>query len=463
MNDTTKHLFYEYSLCFRSKVFVKKGHGEIGILVVPPVSVGTVGGLLSQLPQQWFKQFTLYTFKSVPKQEKCIDMSSILDACYDVLDKEDIKVIYADTRRSNIIKSILVNKYTALKGPSVDSIAISNHKYYVHALLDSCKNGLPKHIISLDGDVYDTSVDVLRTIPIPQFIRPCLGGGNTKYMAANKDQLIQDLQSSRKDTKNILQQSKFLEQHWNETDYPYLLKPVVLISPYVDFIKIGKGSSWRSICVEAAVYNGEIIPWATCDYVFLPRDSSAPNHFFQGLEMPSQLQKSDHEALWTRFKSDIENMIKYGFDNSFVHAEYLVFQDGFIELASIKGFVQAKCTPLYAHGLKNGNNIDASMQLANGIRPKTPEPSGRSALIHLMTIVHQGKADALVNFSAASTDPSVVLRYTTKDDIVFEPATSSAKIGSIAVGGESFEGCLKKIKVIRKKILKIPEFLLFVG
>ena len=97
-----------------------------------------------------------------------------------------------------------------------------------------------------------------------------------------------------------------------------------------------------------------------------------------------------------------------------------------------------------------------------GIRPQQPRSilQGNVILNHLLLVFEPSKADVLINFSKALSNPNVWLRYLPGQDIIIEPAKSHAIIGSLIAKGSCVKQCFEKIRALRKENLRTLDHVL---
>ena len=436
------------------------GQGSQKILLVPPIFAETLAVFSSYLPDKWYNRYTIYRIDPLPLiPEIGIDLEKVLLLCTKLIEKANIQMVYADTKLANMVKAVLVQRFPGLKGPSLLPMAVASHKYYLSKLIDSSENAMPKELVNVDLDIFDSSVALLQRLPMPYMMRSGLGSGNSSYCCFQKDDVIEDLKSLHQDISKILPPlQKFLESNCNTEKFPELLKPVVLVSSYMNFFEAGKGSIYKKIRVEAAVYETTVIHWAIADSVSLPYGSEQPNYSMSGLFMPTNLSKFEQRCVYNRFDDDLKNLIKTGVNNTFVYASYLVFNDGGLELLTLDTSPQFRCAQMYSYALSNGNNIEAAFQLSRGIKPLSPTLSGKCSLMHDLTVAFvEGQISELIDFDKASKHSSVALKYRSTHEVLLAPAQTSLSLGYVTVSGESFDACFQQINDIRKQIIKHPQ------
>lgn len=441
------------------KLIDKEGSGPVKVLIIPPIVERNCAPLLKMLDSTFKKEFTFYSITPVPRRDNgAVDYEKMLEKCRELIQRVNIDVLYANKQIQSLVLAVLCKEFPRLKGPSVESVFLCNHKYYTIHLVDSREEKLPYHLVGVDKDKYDTAQRLLSTVRLPCVVRACLGTGHSVYCAYNRDQLLKVLEKCKYDVIHIVDiQRWLLQDNIDKQQYPLATRHMVLMTSRLDRFTAVSDSTWIATTAEACVCQKEIIPWALADAVTLPYGSVDAAHFFCGCEMPSKLNVFQQEKLWREFKRDIQNLISRGFDNCFVHAKYMIFEDGNVHLLSISASTHSEATPLYGKALSNGNNVQAAIQLARGIRPKAPTPSEKYVLSYYMMVFESGRADNLIYFDRALKHADVSLRYLPHQDIVLEPAKDYTIIGYITVAGTRFSDCLDKVKTIRSHILKLPE------
>ena len=440
----------------------QQGCGDVRVLIIPPVMERNTDALFSTLENDFKADLTIYTIRPLPrKPNSMVDFELLVEKCRQVIDTECITVLYANKPLGSLVQAILCQEFPSLRGPSAESIFLCNHKYYTTTMIDQRDKKLPYLVQDLDGDVFDIAYNILQTFVKPGIVRLCLGSGTSVYCFHNRDQLIKVLLQSKQDAYHLLSLQQWLlgdtGANIDMDRYPLTTRPLILINPYLSRFMTTGGIGWYSVGIEACVFQRSFIPWAMCNVVFLPYGSRNPTHSFSGFEMPTSLPGHLQDITWLEFTRDVNELIKHGFTDSFIHGEYMVFENGYVHLVSLNGRVQAKCTNIYNKGLVNGDNQKAALEIAQGIEPQTPEPNGSYVLTYSMAVFDSGKADQLIDFDKALSNPDIVLYYRQGQDIVIEPDKDFAALGTITVTEENFEKCIEKIKEIRTEILKLPE------
>ncbi len=443
-------------------VMEREGFGQIRVLLIPPIYERNYEAFYNVFSLEFKRRFTFYTIKPIARHENgTVNYERVLNQCKKIITEEKITIVFANKQLGSFVKAVLCQhgqQHQQLRGPSIESIFLCCHKYYTTSVVDSREEKLPFSIHDIRGDTYDLACKVMASVNMPSYVRCCLGSGHSTYCFHNRDQLIHVLEKCRQDTTHILGMQRFLlENYVDAKKYPLAVSQAVIMNSFLNRFTATSGSTWVNVNIEACVFQGEIIPWAVADAITLPHKAKETSHIFPGFQMPSSLPKDRVETLWEEFFKDIRTLVAHGFDDSFVHAEYMVFEDGYVHLVTINGFPHVKNTKLYLKTMEHGNNVEASLQTSLGIRPKRPKLNGTFAINYFLLVFESGKADNLLRFDVAARNPDVVLRYVRGQDIVIEPAKDYAIVGSVTVSGRTFDECLEKVKAIRTELLKMPE------
>ena len=428
------------------------------VLLIPPLWERKLENFLRSLDEWTRKLYQFHCIKNIPRRKNAaIDYEKLLEQCRKIIDEENITVLYCNKNTSAFLKAILCDEYPHLKGPSFESVFLCNHRLYTLTEVDS-RSCLPYMVIDVSGDLYDIAFNILNTIGCPGIIRSCLGSGNSVYFFQNRDHLINALRSCRTDIKVIVDQQRWLLNKYVDAEkYPRATDPIVLVQRYLDRKLALETNRWQNVAIEACVVDKKFIPWCVLDAVTLPHGDKEVSTNFLGSEAPTKLNAFLEKCLWEEFEKDAKRLIMAGFDNSFLHAEYFMFEDGHVHLVTINSYVDAETTALYKYVLNEGNNIEAALSIGQGKMPSTPRLNGSYALDHRMFLGVQGKASLFVRYDKTLKNPDVSLHYSSTEEIVIEEAKDVAVLGYISVQGENFEECLAKVKSTRAEILQFPE------
>ena len=436
----------------------QEGDGDIRVLIIPPVVERNTDALFSTLPPDYRAKFTFYTIRPLPrKSNHMVDFEQLMAKCRDVVKDENITALFSNKPLGSLVAAILCEEFPQLRGPSIESIFLCHHKHYTTSVVDARTRKFSHHVINLNEDIFDTAYELLNSFSVPGVVRACVGSGTSVYCFHNRDQLIKVLAQSKRDVGHLLELQGWLLDFIDAERYPLAKEPVCLLNPYLDRCLATEGCTWWSVCVEACVFRRTFIPWAMCNVVLLPYGKRQVTHGFSGFEMPTSVPADLQELTWKEFERDVNQLIQHGFSDSFVHAEYMVFENGYVHLVSLNGRLKAKCTNMYNKAMDNGDNVQAALDLANGVEPTKPTLNGNYVLTYSMVVFDSGKADALVYYDKALAHPDITLYYKPGQDIIIEPDKDFAVLGTITIQGKDFDDCFERVKALRPEILKIPE------
>lgn len=436
----------------------REGKGNVKVLLIPPLLERNFECFLKMFDEDQLSEwFTFFMVKPTPRRQNGkVDYAALIQSCQRIIKEENITVLFANKEAGSLVASILCQEFPRISGPSVESVFLCNNRYYNLLHIDSRKEKLPYLALCINEDSYVLARAILSQLKLPCILQSCMG--RSVNFARNRDELVQALDVSRKGVEHVLDMHKhLLYTYIDQRCYPSAIKPVILVRSQIDRNPAVNDSTWVGSTVEACVFQGKIIPWATANSAIVPCRDSKVQQFFWGYEMPSTLSSNLQTKLWHAFKADIANLIKRGFDNSFVYGEYKVFADGYMHLERMHGCVHSDLTPLYRQALSQGNNVHAALQLALQIKPDPPRLNGSYVLCHTMVVFESGKSTNLIRFDKALANSCVTLRYLYGQDIIIEPTLNHTIIGTITVQGTNFNACMVKIKEIRKEILKLPD------
>lgn len=337
----------------------KDGSGSIKVLLVPPLLERNYEILFKHFRPEFKKLFTFYIIKPIPRHENgTVDYSALVDHCMNIVKQEDIGIIFANKQAGVLVWAILCQKFSHIRGPSVESVFLANHEYYKTVIVDARKHKIPYSLQSFGDDCYDFAFRVMTSVVPPCIIRPCLGIGHTCYRFHNRDELLMIANQCKLDTEHIIGMNSYLINNFIDLkQYPLATAHAVLLNSVLD-------SPSTKVHVEACVFQKDVIPWCVCDVLSSVQEDCDGSEMFSGLKMPSDLSSSLQEKLWLEFRKDINNLIAHGLDFAFIHGEYDVFEDGFIHLVTLCVGPNANNTKMYTQALETGNNMEAAVQVS---------------------------------------------------------------------------------------------------
>jgi len=336
----------------------KEGSGSIKVLLIPPLLERNYEILFKHFRPEFMKLFTFYIIKPIPRHENgVVDYSALLDYCVNLVKEEDIGIVFANKQAGVLVWAVLCQKFSHIRGPSVESVFLSNHEYYKTVIVDAREQKIPFSLQYFGDDCYDFAFRVMTSVMPPCIIRPCLGIGHSNYKFHNRDELLTVANQCKLDTEHIIGMHSYLVSNFVDLKrYPMATARAVLLNSILD-------SPSTKVHIEACVFQKDVIMWALCDVINSLEDDSDAANKLSGLTMPSDLSSSLQEKVSLEFRNDIKNLIDRGLDYSFLHGEYDVYEDGFVHLVALCVGPNANNTKMYTQSMDMGNNMEAALQV----------------------------------------------------------------------------------------------------
>ena len=439
-----------------------EGEGNVKVLLVPPLVEQHLKYFLELLDEEHLREwFTFFLPHPLPLTSVAtVDVEKLLEMCRQMIREHNITVVFANQQIGILLSAILSQEFAKISAVNIESVFLCSHKFYTWKYLNSRVDKLPCSAIAVKDDAYEFAVNVMSEIALP-----CSLSGayqDQSWHAHDRDELMEAVKkcgcSARKD-KNLY--FHLIDPIINDSKYSYASKSMIVASNYIEpqaSAMTQDGPMSVKVFVEAYVFEGELVPWAMVSEM-IPSHRALSNQFFMGYEMPSGLPQCQQTNLWSAFKSDVKNLQKIGFNNSFVYGQYEVYRDGYIHLIKLVPTAHTELTHLYRHALSQGNNLHAALQLALGIKPDPPKPNGSHVVCHRMQMkcMSPGKLSDVIRFDKAAAHDGVILRCLPEDQIDKSMVYKTIPLGIIVVKGADVEVCLNKILEIRNEVLRKPK------
>ena len=137
---------------------------------------------------------------------------------------------------------------------------------------------------------------------------------------------------------------QFINTHLNQINRNhYIVDAGHILEEYFDGIE--QPISFHT--VEVAVSKKKIVPWVLNDNIYWPHRPLC----FLGVGLPSRLSAVVQNKVWALMDHLMNTLIKYGYDNQFLNAELIIFDDGKMKIMEINGRMSAQCIPIYSQVL----------------------------------------------------------------------------------------------------------------
>ena len=440
----------------------QNGHPQISkkekthVLVIPEMWERHSSLMFKTLPKD-AKEKYVFHFVDVDCENYQVKFPQIYEKCRKIIQENDIEILYANEDTSAFIAAILTKEFPHLLGPSLESVFMCNNKYYTGLYVDSSPKPIHTLPINLEDDFHSNILMVEEEVGYPGILKPAMGAGaQGVYPYKNRKELETGLKNCMEKNQDVFgPMKKLIEKYINLDKFPLANKPIVLAQELVDQLAMEYPRKYM-VGTEACVVEGKITMWPVCKMIYLPYGCEEPTAIFPGFQCPANLPNHMHDALMKAFKADLKNMISHGFDYSFAHGEYFVYENGDVQLMDMNPRMCVAANGLYAKCADSaGDNCIANLKmLYEATPPPTPKLNGFLAVGHWIWTNEVGLATDFVNVELGMTLPEISLRVSVDEDLKPEEGCDGIEVAYIYAQGTDFHDGFEKLRKLRKSFLK---------
>ncbi len=373
------------------------------------------------------------------------DITNYLAQCRRYIQQHDIKVVLATRDIPSLLQAQLSQEFEYIQGTNVESAFICLHKYYTHQQINFASSQYAISLLEQKDNLFKKLEAV--HIPFPWIMKPCTTACSSSIY---KVYTLQQAKDKMIDYKNILADnlnylSPFLQTYLDLDQYPLADENSILIEEYIDYP--------YKCCVDGCVSHGNIIIWGISDSHYYSNHPEC----FADFTFPSTLPESIQSKLNQAYQEIVQQLMEYGFDNQFVDVEFFVSETGEIKVMEINGRMIPISATLYHQCLNQGDPYTALIQIGMGYQPKIPTLNGLVGGIFYLTTFSKDIAINLFDFELAKEMPHVEIRASPQQEVT-ENSVSGFALATVNLVGNSYEEIHQKANVIRRQLLKQPEF-----
>ena len=388
-----------------------------------------------------FPEYDWFFLREHPKLENGgLDTEQLIQRMLDLVKKENITITFAEGDVSSILQTILVKDCPNLRGPSLESVFLCNHKIYTREILLDDGTNIPYMPINVKQDAHEIENKVNSSFGYPIIVKPCIDVlSSLMKRVHNKDVLHDALKKFNKIPVTEEVHAHLFEKFICGDKYPLTKQPVVIAEEF-----IGDATNHT---IECFVQDGKVVPWTISDSIFWP---STPNIYY-GMGCPSLLKPRIQTAMWDTATWVGENLIRYGFKDQFFNLEIFVRKNGDFRALEINPRLSNTQCDQYKEifGKRNG---EALLEILQGKKCQTPEHLNDCYSVAFFLIsMAKGNTSDIVNYSALQSFPNVRLKVP-KDTYVEPLADGGVMFGTAHVTGKDFADCHAQIKMLRSAI-----------
>ena len=390
------------------------------------------------------------------KEKRFASLQECLEDAEEMMKRKDAHAVLAHTDLDALVYAALSQKSPRLlRGPSVESVFLANHKYYSRRFLDP--DPIPFTFLDLSdsANLEQLCEEAVSEVGLPAFFKPCSSTASIGAASIRStSELIRVARAyvNSSESKKIFVDSTYLNpfytKHLDLGKYPLATKVGAILEKHM-----GK-SSVGFVAMEGFVFQGNLSHWIMYDSLFWKTHPVC----CRGYATPSILPEPTKAAAWKLFDKVVVNMVQYGFDNSFVVVGAFVLEDGGVRLLEVNPRRGAGISSLSKVVFdSSGSMVGAQLKLTENVEPVIPKPSGRHVLFGSITTFGCGKAKCLYDFSCNGVLPGLRPPLHHPDTILDQAGEAGHCLSWVVTSGESRSEILEKHAGVCRKVLLKPE------
>lgn len=371
-----------------------------------------------------------------------LDTDKLLHDMRHLVEEKNITITVAEGDLASILQTVLKQECPTLRGPSLESVFLCNHKVCTREVLLHKTMNIPFMPINVKDDFHQIAEKVKTSLGFPIVMKPCIDVlSSMMKIVFNEDSLFDTLSKFNKVSVTEDVHAYIFEKFISAKKYPLVKQPVVIAE---DFICDATNHT-----IECFVQDGKVIPWTISDSIFWPNSPT----IYYGMGCPSLLKPQIQSALWDMTIWVGERMIKYGFKDQFFNMEIFVRKNGDFRVLEINPRLSNTQCEQYRE-IFGKSNRQALLEILQGKKCQTPKHlQKRYSVTFFLISLAKGNTSDIVNYPALPSFPNVHLKV--PEGVYVEPmADGGVMYGTALVSGEDFADCHRQIKSLRLELFK---------
>ncbi|XP_070539674.1 uncharacterized protein [Ptychodera flava] len=374
-----------------------------------------------------------------------LDLVKYVKTCEDIVERENIDQVICFTDVGASVKAALVDKYSHLRGPSIESVGLAIHKYYTRQELESPEVSLKHTVVDVDTIPEGHLSDVFDIVGMPAFFKPCTG---TASFGVSEIKTLRDLYEQITQCRNVIGNRHLFEpffcRYLNLRDYPLFAHNCAIIEELV------KGA--KTLTVDGFVFKRQILHRAIFENVYWKSHPSA----FMGVVYPpsSDVSGETETRLWNVFDLVVGKAVEKGFDNQFIDVEVFLKPNGDVKVMEVNPRMFSQAIPLYRMCLEDGDPLVVTLDSNVGKQPKPCSWNGYHGINGYVITFGSGKVEELFDFEEAKKMPGDVLPRFSPGDVIGLSGAEGCNLAFVNIREKCRKDMLKRYLDVCKKLLK---------
>ncbi|XP_070534978.1 uncharacterized protein [Ptychodera flava] len=307
-----------------------------------------------------------YSFSYSRWDSSPFDIDQYTEQCIDIVREKKIDLVVSGTDVSALVHAAIAETFPHIRGPSVESVFLTCHKYYSNTVLGSDLYQNRSVILQLNQDMEEIMTiasEFLYSTDGTCFIKPVLGYselGSRKI--TNLEDLHEAVSALKRDRHLHYITEKFMKKWISSEAYPLAATPCALLEEFCEF--------QYSSATMCSVQGGNILRTAMADWLRVKDRGCVYTSKFISAVIPPSVKKEEEMKAWQMTDRIVTKMIQKGFDDQSLNVEFFVLPNGDFKFLEINGRIDHILGPLCGQVYKHGDLVKNLLKLGSGNRSK---------------------------------------------------------------------------------------------
>lgn len=379
-----------------------------------------------------------------PYPEPGFDMVGYTERASEYVAEHGIDAVVYSHDYANLVAGVLNDRHD-LVGPGLESMFLTNHKYYSRA-----KQPNPVWFDYIDLETGEWGDLDPR---FPAYVKPAMMTMTLlQHQVSTAEELDEALAVIAEEARDLREiNTAFLDRYLDTDEYPLATRGIAVVEQPVE--------DWSQHCVEGWVdQTGDLHVWTISDHHYYPGDRLAVDNY----ATPSVLPVDEQEKMVEIARQTVRN---HDVEAGFWNVEIWELDDGELLVTEINGRSATVWESLY-RGTFDTSVYDALLALHTGetdrVHSLAPEWELREdhdtvgAQFHAITF-GEGPAERFLDFEAArSIEETDVELFYSEGEQVEQTRTSGEWLARFQLYGSDYDDLVERADELRSRMLERP-------
>ncbi|XP_070541739.1 uncharacterized protein [Ptychodera flava] len=384
---------------------------------------------------------------------KAFDLHQYTEECIEIVNEQNVDLVVSSYDVGSLVHAALADKFPHIRGPSVESVFLTIHKYYGAKLFEPDIQSPRSTVLELDADletILEKANTFLQHAGGACCIKPMTGQGS---LGVQKVTGLEDLRKALVNLQNC-HETQFISENfakkWIDVEtYPYSVSKCALLQEYID----PKMIAAACVCVQ----DGKIKHFGIHDWYFDEKPAREGARTFLGGFAPSNVTPEEETRVRMLADTIVKKLTDNGFNDKFLDIEFFVLPNGEYKLLEVNGRLDCGMAILCRQLFDDEDLVQGLLKLGSGENIGERNPNGLHGMWGMVDTVASGRAEDILDYCEISHIPEITVNYSPGDHIPITPDMYCTNLATTYLVGRTREELIQKHYDICRRILKKPE------